>query len=260
MGWPSATAPPFTFTLAPSMPSSRMTATACTANASFSSKRSTSCRFQPAFFATLRDASTGVISSIFGSRPLVAWATMRASGVRPSACGARGRHHDQRGGAVVHRRRVAGGDAAVLLEGRLQRAQRLAASCRRAPTRRASNSTGSPFFCGIAHRQDLGGELAGGVRGGGLLVAVGGEGVLLVARHLVRVGHGLAGVAHVPVLERAPQAVVDHRSRSSARGPCAGPRGPWTAGTARCSSTPCRRPPRSRCRRSGCPAAPASPP
>src|SRR5260221_422889 len=66
------------------MPSSFSTATACTANASFSSKRSTSFKSQPAFSATRRTASTGVISTNFGARPLVAWPTMRARGARPS--------------------------------------------------------------------------------------------------------------------------------------------------------------------------------
>ena len=93
------------------MPSSRRTATACTENASLISKRSTSSSVQPAFFATLRTASTGVISTIFGARPLVAWPTMRAIGVMPSAARLVGAHHDQRRGAVVHAGRIAGGDA-----------------------------------------------------------------------------------------------------------------------------------------------------
>ena len=48
-GWPSATAPPWTLTRAGSRPSSRVTATACTANASFSSTRSASSIVQPVF-------------------------------------------------------------------------------------------------------------------------------------------------------------------------------------------------------------------
>jgi len=40
MGWPSATAPPFTLTRSQSQPSSRPSASACTANASFASIRS----------------------------------------------------------------------------------------------------------------------------------------------------------------------------------------------------------------------------
>ncbi len=40
---------------------------------------------QPAFCSTMRIASTGVIITHLGSRPLVACATMRASGVRPRA-------------------------------------------------------------------------------------------------------------------------------------------------------------------------------
>src|SRR5262249_49754488 len=47
-GWPSAIAPPFTFTLDRSKPSSRITDRACTANASLSSMRSIFSNFRPA--------------------------------------------------------------------------------------------------------------------------------------------------------------------------------------------------------------------
>src|SRR6266850_2158246 len=81
IGWPSATAPPLTFTLLPSTPSSRRTATACTANASCNSMRSTSSSVHPIFLSSRRTASTGVISTYFGASPLVAWPTIRAIGV-----------------------------------------------------------------------------------------------------------------------------------------------------------------------------------
>ncbi len=68
----------------------------------------------------------------------------------PRALALVGRHHDQRRRAVVDRRRVAGRDRAVLLEGRLEGAAASPASCRRAPTRPWSNITGAPFFCGIS--------------------------------------------------------------------------------------------------------------
>ena len=80
---------------------------------------------QPIFVSSLRTASTGVISTSFGARPLVAWPTMRASGVDAQRAGRPGGHHHERGCAVVHWRRVAGRDRAILLERRLQRAQRL---------------------------------------------------------------------------------------------------------------------------------------
>ena len=88
-----------------------MTATACTENASLSSKRSTSSRFQPTFFATLRTASTGVISTIFGARPLVAWPTMRAIGVRPSARAVSAAITTSAAAPSLTPRRVAGGHA-----------------------------------------------------------------------------------------------------------------------------------------------------
>src|SRR5688500_2083464 len=58
IGWPSATAPPWTFTRSGSIPSSRSTATSCTENASLISIRSTCFRSHPTFCATLRTAST----------------------------------------------------------------------------------------------------------------------------------------------------------------------------------------------------------
>ena len=62
MGWPRATAPPCTLTRDGSRPSSRVTATACTANASFSSTRSTSSSFQPVFVSDVaRAVATAVL-------------------------------------------------------------------------------------------------------------------------------------------------------------------------------------------------------
>ena len=123
-----------------------MTATACTANASFSSKRSTSCRFQPAFFATLRDASTGVISSSFGSRPLVAWATMRAIGVSPSA---EARAADITTSAAAPSL-TGGALPAVTLPSFLNAGFRARSTSAVVSARTDSSwakSTGSPFFC-----------------------------------------------------------------------------------------------------------------
>ena len=61
-----------------------MIATACTANASFSSIRSISLSDQPVFFRSFRIASTGAIITSFGSMPEVACATIRANGSTPS--------------------------------------------------------------------------------------------------------------------------------------------------------------------------------
>src|ERR1700733_3167919 len=85
IGCPSATAPPFTFTFSGLSFSTRVTAIAATANASFNSTRSTSLsRSHPVFFSSFSTASTGAIITHFGSTPLTAWATIRAIGVFPS--------------------------------------------------------------------------------------------------------------------------------------------------------------------------------
>ena len=67
------------------------------------------------------------------------------------------------------------------------------------------------LLLGDCDGQDLGGELSRHLSRCRLLVAVRGVLILLIARHLVEVRHRLAGVAHVPVFERAPQAVVNHQ-------------------------------------------------
>src|SRR5262249_19925289 len=83
-GWPSATAPPFTFTRAGSMPSSLITATDCTENASLISYRSTSSGFHPVLAQSLRMPSTAAIITHSGAVPLVASPTMRTIGCGPS--------------------------------------------------------------------------------------------------------------------------------------------------------------------------------
>src|SRR5207302_1974378 len=84
MGWPRATAPPFTLTFSGLSLSWRVTAIAATAKASFSSTRSTSLsRSQPAFASSFSTASTGAIITHLGSTPLTACATMRAIGCLP---------------------------------------------------------------------------------------------------------------------------------------------------------------------------------
>src|SRR5712691_6603996 len=84
MGWPSATAPPLTFTFSGLSLSWRVTAIAATEKASLSSTKSTSLsRFQPVFVSSFSTASTGAIMTHFGSTPLTACATMRAIGCFP---------------------------------------------------------------------------------------------------------------------------------------------------------------------------------
>src|SRR5262245_3503548 len=54
-----AMAPPLTFTMSVFQAMSRLTASACAANASFASTRSRSATFQPAFSSARRDAGIG---------------------------------------------------------------------------------------------------------------------------------------------------------------------------------------------------------
>src|ERR1017187_7847402 len=60
------------------------------------------------------------------------------------------------------------------------------------------------------HADDLVAETAGCDRGLCLLLRRGGERVLVLAAHLVLVRDVLGGVAHVAVLEGAPEAIADH--------------------------------------------------
>ena len=212
MAWPSATAPPLTFTFAGSMPSSLSTATACTANASFSSKRSTS-RELPAGLlarrgAPLRPASSARTSAPGRSSPAP---TMRASGVRPSACA--------RSAAITTSADAPsltpGALPAVTVPSFLNAGFSAASACgggvgadrlvaiddeRRALLLRDRRSAGSRRR--TRPRRS---------RARRLLMAARGVVVLRVAADVVVLGDDLAGVAHVALLERAPQAVVDHR-------------------------------------------------
>ena len=60
IGWPSATAPPFTFTFSGSAPSSFVELSATDEKASFSSTRSTSSIVLPAFSSAIAPAFAGV--------------------------------------------------------------------------------------------------------------------------------------------------------------------------------------------------------
>src|SRR5438067_1396208 len=63
MGWPSATAPPLTFTRSSSSPSMRVELIATDANASLISTRSRSSASRPAFFSALASARAGTVCS-----------------------------------------------------------------------------------------------------------------------------------------------------------------------------------------------------
>ena len=90
-------------------------------------------------------------------------------------------------------------------------AERLRRSCRRESTSSRSNDERVAFLLRNRDRQDLVGEVAVGGRARRLLMAARGVLVLRGAADVVVLGDHLAGVAHVALLERAPEAVVDHR-------------------------------------------------
>jgi len=120
------------------------------------------------------------------------------------------RHHDQRRRAVVDPGRVAGRHAAVLLERGAQPAQRFR---RRVGTDRfvAIERYRRAFLLRDLDRDDFVGEPALARRVRGLAMALGGVLILVGAPDLEVLGDVLAGHPHVALLERAPQAIVDHR-------------------------------------------------
>ena len=160
-------------------------------------------------------------SSIFtGSQPTEVWSTIRARGGEPQRFGLLARHQQHRGGAVGDLRGVAGGDAAVGLERRLELGERLERRVR--PDALVGGEA--------VDRRDLAREPAvvGGL--GGLAVRVDRELVELGARDLPLLGDQLGAdalAAHVVVVleglgERRAELLADLRAglRTSC-GPCA---------------------------------------
>ena len=84
IGCPRATAPPLGFVRSSGRPSSRFTATACAANASFNSKRATRSSGQDSRSSRARTAGTGLIITHSGATPEIAWPTTRPSRRSPS--------------------------------------------------------------------------------------------------------------------------------------------------------------------------------
>ena len=84
MGWPSAIAPPLTFSFSIGIGRSRRTARTCAAKASFSSTRSKSSSARPVRFSSFCTAGTGPMPITRGSTPALAQPITRASGVTPS--------------------------------------------------------------------------------------------------------------------------------------------------------------------------------
>ena len=214
------------------------------ANASLSSTASRSSTVQPARASALRVAGTGPMPMISGATPALAAATSRARGVRPCSLDEPLAGDHDRGGAVVERAGVAGGDEPVGAVERPQRGQPLEAGVGARPlvdgdTRRRCTGTGD----------DLGLEPPVLDRVEGALVGAQREGVELLAGQLpllrdpfggLRHGQGGVGV-EARVGEAPPDRGVEGRARAG--------RTPWSASrspTARGSST---RPHRRRRRR-----------
>ena len=140
-GWPSAIAPPLTFTRAGSNPSSRSTASDCAANASLSSTRSICSTAQPARASGLRVAGTGPMPMSRGSTPAAAEPATRASGSALSAL--RHRACTRSAAAPSLTPRVARGDRAALAKHGTQLRQRLERGCGRGCSSRTPSPTGT---------------------------------------------------------------------------------------------------------------------
>ena len=114
-----------------------------------------------------------------------------ASGVTPSACGLRGAHDDDRGGAVVERAAVAGGDPAVRAEDRLEPGDAL-----QGDARARTVVCGHNRAVGQCHRSDLAGPEA--VRDSllGEVLRPYAELIHLFAGHVVDLGQILGGLTH----------------------------------------------------------------
>ena len=245
-GWPSAMAPPLTLTLSSSMPRSSTEARPTAAKASLISKRSMAPRSTPALPAALTIAREGWVSSELSGPGHHAVADDLAQRRDPELLGLGGRHDDDGAAAVGDLRRVPGGDGAVLVEGGLQRAQRLRRRAR-AHTLVGVHQERVTLALGHLHRDDLLGQATLLGRRRGLLVAGRREGVLALARD-ADLGVVLLGrEPHGDVVEGVGQAVVHHGVDQRGRRRGGSRRGRRAAGTAPGSSTPCRRPPR--CRR-----------
>ena len=118
--------------------------------------------------------------------------------------------HDDGGSAVVDAGGVAGGDrAAVALKGGLQLGQLLHGGAG-LDVLIGVEDDGIALLLGDDHGDDLVLELALGDGGGGTGLAAQGQLILHLAGDAVLFGHVLGGDAHVAVVERIPQAVVDH--------------------------------------------------
>ena len=133
---------------------------------------------------------------------------MRARGLAPRRSAVRGGADDHGGGPVAEHRGVACRHGAPFAEGRLQLGQRLRGRVRPHSLVARDGLRLGPAADGDRHRLGAKAPLFPGR--GGALVALGGKAVLVGSGYAALAGNVFGGLAHVPVLEGAPQAVVDH--------------------------------------------------
>src|SRR6266704_3004410 len=210
MGWPRATAPPFTLTFSGLSLSWRVTAIAATEKASLSSTRSTSMsRSQPVFVRSFSTASTGAIITHLGSTPLTACATIRAIGCLPSRDAFRSLVTINAAAPSF----VPGALPAVTVPSFLKAGLSFASASMEVSSRGDSSylmKTGSPFFCGTSMGR-IWASKKHELRARRVLVAFDGELVLLFASDAVFFRNQFAGHAHMKIFVSVPEAVVDHR-------------------------------------------------
>ena len=177
---------------------------------------------------------SGRAPMIAGSTPATAEATMRAIGRRPSS---RARASPRRGGrprAVVDPGAVAGRDrAAVALERRLQRRQRLERGVGVAGAHRDRRPAASPLPFGTSIGTISSAKRPASMRGGGALLARQCEFVLLLARDAASLDDVLGRLAHrVRVVRARPGAGSRSASRAWCRPICVASRGMRSEGLA----------------------------
>ena len=180
-GWPRAIAPPLTLTLSSSMPRSSTEASPTAAKASLISKRSIGADVDAGLARSLGDGPRRL-----GHERVVGTGHHAVADDLPERGQAEllrlvGRHDDDGAAAVGDLRGVAGRDRAVLVEGRLQGAERLGRGA--GPhTLVGVDEQRVALALGHLDRDDLFGQPAFLGRGGGLLVAGRSEGVLALTR------------------------------------------------------------------------------
>src|SRR6059036_1121772 len=205
IGWPSANAPPFTLSFSGGMPSSRITARLAAAYASLCSKRSMSSTDMPVFFRSFRTPGIGASITHSGLTPAVLYATTRASGVTSCRSAASldmttiaappSLNWDAFPAVTCPPSRNTGGSFASLSRDVSMRIPS-STSTRPAPGTWGDDLFFEPAFLG---------------RGRGASMALQCEAIHVLPRDLEPFRDDLAGYAHVKLVVRVPQAVMDHR-------------------------------------------------